>query len=156
MPTLNKMQLWLRDYERSRHSKQPNESWANSKYNTGDWRESQQIRLASGLTVGQSFHKLKKLWSKYKIAGRDGSYRGDTAYKINQTLAQLDLPTVPLPELEGLPDYEFENQDQDQTYEPEQDLSIEEIQQLKREEQEDDFEWADWNRRDDESVNDDW
>jgi hypothetical protein len=49
-----------------------NESWAASKYNKEDWREVQKVYIKSlGLTVGQSWWKLRRLWKKYKLAGRE-------------------------------------------------------------------------------------
>jgi hypothetical protein len=108
---------WLISYEKSRHRepKELNESWVASKYSSmGNWREVQQIYIPSlKLRVGPAFHKLKKLWAKYKIQGREGLYRTDTAYQINKLLVGLDLPRVDLPELEGIPDYEFK-QDQEE------------------------------------------
>jgi hypothetical protein len=142
--TTNKMQLWLRDYERRRvrDNKEPNESWAQSKFGPQnmDWRTAQQIYLPSlNLTVGQAWHGLKKLWKSYKISGRNGESRTLTAYEINRYQVALDLPRSDLPELEGIvSDYEFE---EEEVQEQEQDLTADEIQQLKREDVEAEQDW---------------
>src|SRR5215469_16616196 len=107
---MNQMQRWLRAYENSRHSKQPNESWASSKYGSMDWREAQQVYLPSlKMNVGQAWNRLKKLWKNYKISGRTCQYRGDVAYEIIRIQAALDIPRSDLPETEGISDYEFED-----------------------------------------------
>src|SRR5215813_4146725 len=72
MRTKNKMQLWLRDYERSRHSKRPNESWISSRYDIQGmhWQELQQLYLPElNMRWGPAVSALKKLWKSYKIAG---------------------------------------------------------------------------------------
>lgn len=115
-------QRWIRDYERRkiRNDRQLNESWASSRYNTGDWRQDQNVRLASGLTVGRSWWKLRRLWRKYKIIGREGGYRDDIAYQINCLAVSLDIGRVDLPETADLPDYEFEDQPNSQSEEEEE------------------------------------
>ena len=133
-------QRWIKDYERRRirNDRGLNESWQNSKYNTGDWRADQKVRLSSvGLTVGQSWWKLRRLWKKYKMA--QGGYRDDLAYQINRLSVGLDIGRVDLPEVADMPDSEFDFQERRASEsepaeyeEQEQNLSIEEIQQLKR------------------------
>ena len=80
-----------------------------------DWREAQQVYLPSlKMNVGQAWNRLKKLWKNYKISGRTCQYRGDVAYEIIRIQAALDIPRSDLPEIEGISDYEFEDQDQGQ------------------------------------------
>jgi hypothetical protein len=145
MPTLNKMQLWLRDYERSRHSKQPNESWAQSKFGNLPWREAREIWLPEvNMTVGVTWNRLRKLWRRYKISGSNGDSRLQTAYDINRLQAALDLPRSDFPELEGVvSDHEFENQDQEtgEGFEPLPAEWSSLDQQLVREEQEAEADW---------------
>jgi len=142
-------QKWIRSYERHKMKikteRELNESWALSRYNVGSWQDSQKIFIKSlGLTIGQSWWKIRRLWRKYKMLGRKGEYRDDVAYQINRLAVGLDLGRVDLPEIADLPDSEFEaevsDQEQDEEVdgeqEPEQDLSFDEIQQLKREEAE--------------------
>src|SRR5215471_16292440 len=125
MRTKDKIQLWLRDYERSRHSKQPNESWISSKYDIQGlpWQELQQIYLPElGMCWGPACNSLKKLWKSYKIAGRNGEPRRDIAWKINAIQKAMGIQKSEFPELEGM--------------ELDEELTEEEI-QLKREERED-------------------
>jgi hypothetical protein len=128
------MQLWLRDYERSRHSKQPNESWAQSKFGNLPWREAREIWLPEvNMTVGFTWNRLRKLWRRYKISGSNGDSRLQTAYEINRLQSVLDLPRSDFPELEGVvSDHEFE---EDQEEDQGEQLTAEEI-ILKKEEQE--------------------
>jgi hypothetical protein len=90
----------------------PNESWANSRYGplNMSWQQAQQVWLPSvNKRLGPAFFHLEKLWAKYKRLGREGDYRSDVAFQIALYQKALDLPVSELPELEGLPDYEFEN-----------------------------------------------
>ena len=98
------MRKWIEGYGHRRLSRQPNESWLNSKYGNMDWREARQIYLPSiGVNVGVAWNWLKKLWKSYKIAGRTGEPRRDIAWKINRLQAGLDLERSEFPELEGMP-----------------------------------------------------
>src|SRR5215469_7257433 len=109
MRTMNEMQLWLRDYERSRHSKQPNESWVSSKYDTQlPWKELQQTYIPSlHMNWGQCCSALKKSWKAYKIAGRNGEPRGDIAWRIRSIESALGIEKSEFPELEGMDDEEM-------------------------------------------------
>ncbi len=154
MPALNKMQLWLRDYERSRHSKQPNESWISSKYDIQGlpWQELQQIYLPElGMCWGPACYLLKKLWKCYKIAGRNGEPRGDIAWKINRIQSSMGIEMSQFPELEGLNDFE-EYQDRDQDLGKR--MTDEEI-QLKREEMEDSDNLS-WGEKPEKTFSEDW
>lgn len=56
------MQKWLANYERVRHSKQPNESWVSSKYPIQDmhWTELQHLYLPElKMDWGQAVSALK-------------------------------------------------------------------------------------------------
>ena len=100
-----------------------------------DWREARQIYLPSlNMSVGQAWNRLKKLWKSYKIAGRNGESRSFQAYEIVRHQVALDLPRSDLPELEGMSDYEFEDQDQSSGSEPRPDDWSMEDEQLRREE----------------------
>src|SRR5215471_5703577 len=143
MRTKDKIQLWLRDYERSRHSKQPNESWISSKYDIQGlpWQELQQIYLPElGMCWGPACNSLKKLWKSYKIAGRNGEPRRDIAWKINAIQKAMGIEKSEFPELEG-----SETSDEEMT--------DEEI-QLKREEREDAGDWG--FEKPEESYTDEW
>jgi hypothetical protein len=103
---INKMQLWLRDYERSRHSKQPNESWQSSKYDFSDPDVRLEYVPEMGCSVGGCISALKKLWKSYKIAGRNGEPRGDIAWNIRNLQGSLGIERSHFPELEGMDDDE--------------------------------------------------
>ena len=131
---MNKMKL--RDCQRSRHSKRPNESWISSRYDIQDmhWQELQQLYLPElNMRWGPAVSALKKLWKSYKIAGRTGEPRSDLAWKINRVQVAMGLEKSEFPELEGM-DYDDFKEDQDQGQ------SAEEI-QLRREESEADDDW---------------
>ena len=100
---MNKMQ-WLRDYERSRHSKQPNESWVSSKYDTQlPWKELQQTYIPSlHMNWGQCCSALKRSWKAYEIAGRLGEPRGDIAWRIRNIQTQMGIEISDFPELEAI------------------------------------------------------
>jgi len=102
MPTINKMQLWLRVYERSRHSKQPNESWQSSKYDFSDPYVRLEYVPEMGCSVGGCISGLKKLWKSYKIAGRNGEPRSWQAYSIRKIQGALGLELSSFPETEGM------------------------------------------------------
>src|SRR5215469_15390000 len=116
MPTLNKMQLLLRDYERSRHSKQRNESWVSSKYDT----QLQQTYVPSLHMRGQCCSALKRSWKAYEIAGRNGEPRGDIAWRIRNIQTQMGIEKSDFPELEGM------ETDDEETSEEETELRREE------------------------------
>jgi hypothetical protein len=101
---MNKMQLWLRDYERSRHSKQPNESWVSSKYDTQlPWKVLQQTYIPSlHMNWGQCCSALKRSWKAYEIAGRNGEPRRDIAWRIRNIQTQMGIEKSDFPELEGM------------------------------------------------------
>jgi hypothetical protein len=104
---INKMQLWLRDYERSRHSKQPKElkeSWQSSKYDFSDPDVRLEYVPEMGCSVGGCISALKKLWKSYKIAGRNGEPRGDIAWNIRNLQGSLGIERSHFPELEGMDD----------------------------------------------------
>ena len=71
---------------------------------------------------GPACNSLKKLWKSYKIAGRNGEPRRDTAWKINAIQKAMGIQKSEFPELDGM--------------EMDEELTEEEI-QLKREERED-------------------
>lgn len=145
--SMNEMQRWLRNYERLRHSQQPNESWVSSKYPIEGmhWRELQQIYLPElKMCWGPACNSLKKLWKSYKIAGRNGEPRGDFAWKIRNIQSAMGIEKSEFPELEGMDDED-------------QELTDEEI-QLKREEKEESGrEWElDLNSWTSEPYTDEW
>lgn len=113
---MNKMQLWLRDYERSRHSKQRNESWVSSKYDT----QLQQTYVPSLHMRGQCCSALKRSWKAYEIAGRNGEPRGDIAWRIRNIQTQMGIEKCDFPELEGM------ETDDEETSEEETELRREE------------------------------
>jgi len=73
---------------------------------------------------------LKKSWKEYKMAGRNGMYRGDIAWGINRIQSAMGIEKSEYPELEGISDEESEEE-----------LNDEEI-QLRREEKEDAGDWG--------------
>jgi hypothetical protein len=126
--SMNEMQRWLRNYERLRHSKQPNGSWVSSKYPIEGmhWRELQQIYLPElKMCWGPACNSLKKLWKSYKIAGRNGEPRGDFAWKIRNIQSAMGIEKSEFPELEGMDDEESEEE-----------LTDEEVQAKREEEKE--------------------
>ena len=88
---MKEMQRWLRDYDRLRLDPDtPNESWVSSKYDIEGmhWTELQQIYLPElGMCWGPACSALRKSWYAYKMAGRQGGYRGDIAFRINRIQA---------------------------------------------------------------------
>src|SRR5215469_322306 len=140
---MNDMQKWLANYERLRHSKQPNESWISSKYDIQGmhWQELQQIFLPDlNMNFGQAISALKKSWKAYNIAGRNGTYRTDIAYRIRSIQNAMGIEKSEFPELEGMGDED-------------QELTDEEV-QLKREEQENADDWG--FEKPGESYTDEW
>jgi len=130
---MDRMQRWLENYERIRHSKQRNESWISFKYPIEGmhWQELQQIYLPElKMCWGPACNSLKKLWKAYKIAGHQGGYRADIAWKIRNIQSAMGIEKSNFPELEGMDDEELEGE-----------LTEEEI-QLKREEWEDAGDWG--------------
>src|SRR5262249_13357637 len=102
--SMDEMRKWLINYERVRHSKQPNESWISSKYDIQGmhWQELQQIFLPNlNMNFGQAVSALKKSWKAYKIAGRSGEPRGDLAYRIVRIQDALGIEKSTFPELQG-------------------------------------------------------
>ena len=120
---------WLKRYERSRHSskRQPNKSWASSKYDFTDPNVRLEYVPEMSCSVGGCISALKKLWKSYKICGRTGEPRSDIAWNIRNLQGSLGLiERSNFPELEG-EGMDNENEDRE--------LTDEEL-QLKREEQE--------------------
>jgi len=111
---MNEMQRWLRNYERLRvNPDTPNELWASSKYATHNmtWQEVSGIFISElDMTFGAAINSLKKLWKSYKIAGRNGEFRGDTAWKITQIQDALGIEKSIFPELEGMDVYDQEQE----------------------------------------------
>jgi hypothetical protein len=137
---MKSMRKWLVNYERRRH---PSEV-VSSKFDfQGDWRELQQIYLPElGMHLGPAWNSLKKLWKSYKIAGRTGEPRSDTAWKINRLQVAMGLEKSDFPELEGMVlDDEWDEQDQGEELPPEWSAEDE---QLRREEREAEQENDDW------------
>jgi hypothetical protein len=127
------MQKWIEDYEKRRHSKQPNESWVSSKYPIEGmhWTELQQLYLPElKMCWGPACNSLKKLWKSYKIAGRNGEPRGDIAWRINRIQSATGIEKSQFPELEGMNDEESEEE-----------LTDEEIQLRREEKEESGGEW---------------
>lgn len=112
MRRLNKIQLWLRNYENLRHSKNPkerNEFWTSSKYpiENMSWQELQELYLPEvKMRFGPAVSALKKLWKSYKIAGRNGEPRGDIAWNIRNIQRAMGIPESQFEELEGMDDVE--------------------------------------------------
>jgi hypothetical protein len=137
---MKSMQRWLRNYENSRHSKnpkEPNEFWTSSKYpiENMDWRQVQQIYIPElGCHWGGACSALKKLWKSYRIAGRNYGVdsRRDICWKIRNIQTALGIEKTHFEELEGMIDDE----------ESEEGLSVEEV-ELQREEKEENG--GDWN-----------
>ncbi|MGC2570459.1 MAG: hypothetical protein WA364_03030 [Candidatus Nitrosopolaris sp.] len=150
MPTMNKMQLWLRDYEAQRHSKQPKElkeSWQSSKYDFSD----PDVRLAyvpeMGCSVGGCISALKKLWKSYKIAGRNGEPRGDIAWNIRNLQGSLGIKRSHFPEIEGMDDDEeniLKSEEDEENFGTNEPYCSEEDKQLLKEELEAQKENDDW------------
>ena len=92
------------------------------------------------MTFGKACNSLKKLWKSYKIAGRTGEFRGDTAWKIRNIEFVLGINESEFPELEGMDDEEMEIGSE----ESEGDDWSEEDKQLRREERGDEQENDDW------------
>jgi hypothetical protein len=147
MSTLNKMQLWLRDYEARRHSKQPNESWQSSKYDFSDPYVRLEYVPEMGCSVGGCISALKKLWKSYKIAGRNGEPRGDIAWNIRNLQGSLGIERSHFPELEGMDDYEeniLKSEEDEENFGTNEPYWSEEDKQLLKEELEAEKENDDW------------
>jgi hypothetical protein len=102
---MNQMLKWLVNYERQRHSKEPNEFWISSKYDIQGlhWQELQQIYLPElKMCWGPACNSLRKLWKSYKIAGQNGEPRGDIAWRINKIQSAMGIEKSEFPELEGI------------------------------------------------------
>jgi hypothetical protein len=130
---MDQMQKWLMNYERLRHSKEPNESWISSKYDIEGmpWQELQQLYLPElKMCWGPACSALKKSWREYKIAGRNGEPRGDIAWRINRIQSAMGIEKSQFPELEGMNDEESEEE-----------LTDEEIQLRREEKEESSGEW---------------
>jgi hypothetical protein len=113
---MDQMRTWLTNYERLRHSKQPNESWISSKYDIQGmhWQELQQLYLPElNMRWGPAVSALKKLWKSYKIAGRTGEPRSDLAWKINQIQKAMGIEKSEFPELEGMETDDEESTDEE-------------------------------------------
>ncbi|MGA9153073.1 MAG: hypothetical protein WBZ36_21055 [Candidatus Nitrosopolaris sp.] len=127
--TMKKMQRWLRNYDRLRLDPDtPNESWVSSKYDIEGmhWTELQQIYLPElAMCWGPACSALRKSWYAYKMAGRQGGYRADIAFRINRIQAAMGIPKIEFHEL-------------DPRWVDEQ-LTEEEIQLRREEEEEDDW-----------------
>jgi hypothetical protein len=54
------------------------------------------------MRLGPAWNSLKKLWKSYKIVGRTGEPRSDTAWKINRLQVAMGLEKSDFPELEGM------------------------------------------------------
>jgi len=50
---------------------------------------------------GPACNSLKKLWKSYKIAGRNGEPRRDTAWKINAIQKTMGIQKSEFPEGDG-------------------------------------------------------
>jgi hypothetical protein len=126
---MKEMQRWLRDYDRLRLDPDaPNESWVSSKYDIEGmhWTELQQIYLPElGMCWGPACSALRKSWYAYKMAGCQGGYRADIAFRINRIQAAMGIPKIEFHEL-------------DPRWVDEQ-LTEEEIQLRREEEKEDDW-----------------
>jgi hypothetical protein len=131
---MKEMQHWLQNYERSRHSKQPKEpkeSWISSKYDTqGHWQEVQQIWIPElQMNYGRAVSALRKSWTAYRIAGRNGEPRADLALRIVRIQSALGIEKSVFPELQGM---EMDDEE----------LSEEEIELRKEEKQENGGDWS--------------
>jgi hypothetical protein len=108
---MKEMQRWLRDYDRLRLDPDaPNESWVSSKYDIEGmhWTELQQIFLPElEMCWGPACSALRKSWFAYKLAGKQGLYRGDIAYRIRTIQDAMGIKKSEFPELEGLNDEEL-------------------------------------------------
>jgi hypothetical protein len=150
MPTMNKMQLWLRDYEAQRHSKQPKElkeSWQSSKYDFSDPDVRLEYVPEMGCSVGGCISALKKLWKSYKIAGRNGEPRGDIAWNIRNLQGFLGIERSHFPELEGMDDDEeniLKSEEDEENFGTNDPYWSEEDKQLLKEELEAEKENDDW------------
>jgi hypothetical protein len=126
---MKEMQRWLRNYDRLRFDPDtPNESWVSSKYDIEGmhWTELQQIYLPElGMCWEPACSVVRKSWYAYKMAGRQGGYRSDIAFRINRIQAAMGIPKIEFHEL-------------DPRWVDEQ-LTEEEIQLRREEEEEDDW-----------------
>ena len=137
---MKSMQRWLRNYENSRHSKnpkEPNEFWTSSKYpiENMDWRQVQQIYIPElGCHWGGACSALKKLWKSYRIAGRNYGVdsRRDICWKIRNIQTALGIEKTHFEELEGMVDDE-------QSEETTDEWSSEDKQLLQEEQENDDW-----------------
>ena len=147
---MNKMQLWLRDYEARRHSKQPKElkeSWQSSKYDFSDPDVRLEYVPEMGCSVGGCISALKKLWKSYKIAGRNGEPRGDIAWNIRNLQGSLGIERSHFPELEGMDDDEelqLKSEEDEENLGTNEPYWSEEDKQLLKEELEAEKENDDW------------
>jgi hypothetical protein len=155
---MKSMQRWLRNYENSRHSKnpkEPNEFWTSSKYpiENMDWRQVQQIYIPElGCHWGGACSALKKLWKSYRIAGRNYGVdsRRDICWKIRNIQRAMGIPESQFEEFEGMDDEETEAQEVEENWGFNSGISEESSElteldkQLKREEQESQDEEDDW------------
>ncbi|MFZ0220378.1 MAG: hypothetical protein WAM42_01625 [Candidatus Nitrosopolaris sp.] len=126
---MNDMMRWIRNYDRLRlNPDASNESWVSTKYDIEGmhWTELQQIYLPElGMCWGPACSALRKSWYAYKMAGRQGGYRADIAFRINRIQAVMGIPKIEFHEL-------------DPRWVDEQ-LTEEEIQLRREEEEEDDW-----------------
>ena len=138
---MKSMQRWLRNYENSRHSKnpkEPNEFWTSSKYpiENMDWRQVQQIYIPElDCHWGGACSALKKLWKSYRIAGRNYGVdsRRDICWKIRNIQTALGIEKTHFEKLEGMIDDEESEETTDEW--------SSEDKQLLQEEQENDDWW---------------
>ena len=137
------------NYERRRSKNRgPNEKWISNKYDLqGHWQEVQQtltsIKGKDGrfLDIGEVMSALKRSWKAYKIAGRNGSYRTDIAYRINNLEDGLGIEKAIFPELDEMDVYdEDQNQESREEIFDDPDMTREEQLQIRKEERQDQLE----------------
>jgi hypothetical protein len=103
------------------------------------------------MRYGPACSALKKLWTSYKIAGRNSEPRGDIAWLIRNIQSAMGIEKSTFPELEGMED-DNEESEVDQN----QGLTDEELEAQKEEQQENGGEWNLNSGTSEESESDEW
>ena len=93
---------------------------------------------------------MKRSWLAYKLAGRNGMFRGDLAWRINRLKSAMGIERSNFPELEGINDEKSEEESDGEwnvNFETNEGMSeltdewSEEDKQLQREEKAEEDDW---------------
>jgi hypothetical protein len=102
--SMNEMMRWIRNYDRLRlNPNASNESWTSTRYEIEGmrWSDIERIYLPEiGMCWGPACSAIKKSWWAFKMAGKNGGYRTDIAFRINRIQAAMGIPRTPFAELD--------------------------------------------------------